>query len=292
MSLTELRAERVPGEQSVERDIRREAVRAEMVYAVLVPFGTRSLNYAAITGLPAIGAAHPDFAALRASRYDDQEQNGRVWRVRVSYEPVPAPPGGSDTKRIISSGWNSIEVQRDLIFDALTGAPVLNTAGDAFEQTLQVPRVDLQFVLEQEEDTAPSTVMPFSGTLNSDNITFDGISVAAKHGRMLISCRDTDEASRFDYLYTYTITVRTNIVLKATAPGYEDIGWREGTVSQGYRVLDAAELKHVMVEDDDTGDLRPVNSPVLLDSAGAQTATPYVQLWDAHVTADWSTLKL
>jgi len=292
MSLTLYRAERVPGQQTVDRNAAQAAIRAERVYSILVPFGTSSLNYALVTGLPAIGAQHPDHAALRAQQYEEVERNGRVWHVRVIYEPIPAPPAGEDTKEVVQRSFRSLEIQRELIFDAVTGALIVNTAGDPFDSALQVPAVQGQIVITQKENAAPTTVMPYTGSVNSASITIAGFVIGEKKGRIVIDCEENDPAERFAYTYTYTITLRENLVYSAAAPGYVDTGWREGIVSQGYRFLDTGELLTAMTKDEETGDLRPATVPVHLDENGERTTTPHVLLFDAHTPLAWSGLDL
>lgn len=290
MSATLNKAELLPGRR-VTRNEYGIAIEAERVYQVLRPLGAAEFNYTEVTGLPAKLSAHPVHSHLLVTGYEEQEDSGIRWLVTVKYGAIEAK-GTGDLSRVVSRSGNTVEGARDLTHDAVTGALVLNSAGDAYDSTISVPTAAYEITIVRQEDTAPATVMPYRGTINSASVTIMDTTFAAYAARLTITFKETDGSSDFDYEYTYTITERKNLVLIGGV--LTDIGWRESMVDQGYRYLDGGVKKQAMVLDEN-GEKRPVNTPILLNGSGAKLAlggNPVVGLYQAHPTANWSSLNL
>jgi hypothetical protein len=294
MSTATNKAELIPGRR-VDKNEYGIAIYAERSYQVMRLFGASEFGHADISGLPSLFSAHPIYPNLIAAKYRDDEDNALRWVVTVVYEPMKDGDPGEATSRIIRRSYLPSDGMRDLSYDQDTGEIVQNTAGDPYSATVQVPVTDLQIVIQREEDTDPATVMALNGTVNSDSVQIGAIDIAAYEGRLTIQCEETDGASDFDYVYTYTVQTRKNNVLIGV--NLTDIGWREAFVERGFRYLDGsdpAELVAAMVEDEQ-GNLQPVNEPVLLANDGTLLppgGTVVITIYDAHPLAAWTTLAL
>ena len=268
------------------------ATEAERIYQVLRANNSAEFALSAITGLPAAGTAHPVYTSLRVVEHEPIEENARQWFVRVTYRVAEAIPGEPSTTPVtVRTSYRNSNGQRELSFDAATGAVILNSAGDAFDSVITVPTGDFEIQIVKKQNVSNlSTLIGFNGTVNSGASTVGGISVAAHKGRLTIDVSEIEDAN-YDYEVIYTVAIRSNIIPSGETT--QDIGWREAFLQQGYRALfgSPAELKYVTVIDEQGEDV-PVNKPVLLNADGGITETPVFKIVNAHLTEDWRSLPL
>jgi hypothetical protein len=251
-------------------------------YQVLRDFASplNAENIATVTGLPAIGSAHPNQAGLKASSYRLAEDgSGLRWVVDVVYTK-PAAEAAKDRDSAwtrvnrtgnaeISRGWTMQEIQVDLVADAITGAAVLNAAGDPFESVPQVPRSLPVFRLERKESTAISGQIAKSGKYNSAATTIDGVAVPKHAGRLTITVDKLyGDPDGYTYKYTYEVALMEHIVNLAGT--LTDIGWDKALVQSGlfYKETGTGTKLRAMEIDEETAAARPRATPVLLDTNG------------------------
>jgi hypothetical protein len=232
-----------------------------------------------ISGLPAIGAAHPSNAKLLVTGYRlSEDSNGVRWVVEVIYardtqerpgENRP-PPGSAE----LSRGWTSQDIQVDLVTDAVSGATVLNSAGDPFESVPQVSRAVPVFRLERKESTAVATLLAMSGKVNSAAFTVDGVAVGVHCGRLVISQEKLyDDPDGYASKFTYELALmKRDVDIGGTVV---DIGWDVAFVDCGFfwYCAGVGNLR-AMAQDEETSSPRPTSSPILLDGAGQRSSTP------------------
>ena len=257
-------------EQSRVTDVTRKY---QVLRAVSAPLDAESMT--SISGLPAIGEAHPSDAALTVSGYHlAEDANGVRWVVDVIYSRASRettstnrPPRGSAE---LSRGWTMQDIQIDLVADAITGVAVLNSAGDPFESVPQVSRATPVWRREVKESTAVATRLAISGKVNSVAFTLDGVTIGIHCGRLTVSQEKLyDDPDGYDSKYTYELALMENKVdINGTVV---DIGWDKAFIQCGFFYKDrdeAATKLRAMEQDAETSAPRPTAAPVLLDALG------------------------
>ena len=275
----------------------------EEQYQVLRGFTDVQPSPTAIAGLPQTGAAHPTLADLVVVGHEPREDaTGVRWVITVRYERVGTVVGGSFKR--LRREWDTQDASRDLLYDAGTGLPMLNAAGDPFDRVPGVFHADRVLRVVRQENTAPATGLAMSGTINSAAVTAPGgISLDTHKGLLKIKCRETDptgtSSPTYKYEYIYEIYERT--MMAKINGALTDIGWDESFVERGYYYLDAVGGNRVRaLEDIDLGPpegviSRPTTEPVLLAADGTELAAgadPIIKRVQAIKEADWSTLLL
>jgi hypothetical protein len=287
----------IPG-RSIEIDDQSRLTNVTRKYQVLravsAPLDNEILT--SISGLPAIGAAHPSDSDLTVSGYRlAEDSNGVRWVVDVIYSRASAstPPESNRAPRgsaELSRGWTSQDIQIDLVADAVSGVAVLNSAGDPFESVPQVSRAVPVWRREVKEDTAVATRLAISGKVNSVAFTVDGVTVGIHCGRLIVSQEKLyDDPDGYASKFTYELALMKNDVdIDGTVV---DIGWDKAFVEQGffYYSDELARLR-AMEQDAETLQPRPTASPVLLDEAGLRSDTVVIKRVAAIPEVDFSTV--
>jgi len=268
----------LPG-RSMEVDAEERLTSVTRKYQVLratsAPLDAETLS--TITGLPAIGAAHPSDSDLTVASYRlAEDSNGLRWVVDVVYsrdssrppEPNRAPRGSAE----LSRGWTMQEIQIDLVADAITGLPVLNSAGEPFDSVPQVPRALPVFRMERKETTAIATLLAMSGKVNSDEVSIDGVDIPIHAGRLVVTQEKLyDDPDDYTSKFTYEIAIMSNLV-DLGAEALTDIGWDKALVQSGFIYNSADGKIRAMETDEETLTPRPSPMPVLLDADGYRLA--------------------
>lgn len=294
MSATKNRAELLPG-RSVEYDRSGYAVRATRVYQVMRLFGQVEFDIRNIDNLPVIGSAHPVYPWLPALRILPQEDpNGIRWVVTVEYfneVNEQSDPTQGHTIRIVSRSGDTVEVGRDIMSDQDTGAIVLNSMGQPFENTKQYQHFDSSITIVRRENKYPGTVMTHNGLVNNVSVVLSstGLTVAPYCGRLRISWKETEEGDDLKFEYTYQILIRSNLV-----EGVE-LGWRESYIDSGYEYMDGTEIVRATEKDVWSGEERPSSKPIYLDGSGGKLddgEPPVTITVNPYKTGSWASLYL
>jgi len=259
----------IPGRSmEVDADARLTSVvrKYQVLRSTSAPLNAETLS--TITGLPAIGAAHPSGSGLTVTGYRlAEDSNGLRWVVDVVYGRV-----SSSGSAEISRGWTMQEIQVDLVADAITGVPVLNSAGEPFDSVPQVPRALPVFRMERKETTAIATLLAMSGKVNSVAGSIDGVAIPIHAGRIVVTQEKLyDDPDDYTSKFTYEIAIMSNLVDLGEAD-LTDIGWDKALVQSGF-VYNSADGKiRAMETDEETLTPRPSPMPVLLDADGYRLA--------------------
>ncbi len=245
------------------------------------------------SGLPAIGSAHPSFTGLFAQGYRIQEGEGSEKTkiiVSVEYAPVVKSgegEGSGETLTYIEQmGWRSGSVQRDFTTDAMSGLPVLNTAGQPFDSVPQVDRPSPIWYKVWKTKTRNTSYVTYENKVNSGTLSVGGHSFGAAQVRCVAADEERifNDPCGYKYRYSIELQVVSNKVKLEGEDTATECGWHLPIVSTGTMELAGGELKRITVQAEDGSDV-PVSSPVLLDGNGAFNPTqsaPYVVLWKAY----------
>lgn len=269
------------------------------IYEVWLGRGVRATS-SNVSGLPAVNSVHPSFATLYVSgyRFSEVGAGNGVWHITVTYEPsVTASIGGGevDTK-ITGRTWGVTESQCDILFDAGTGTPLLNAAGDPFDsvpqRTIFAPKVSFT----RNESRSPGALNEFNGSINKEAVTALGIVFPARSARITISVRDTMAESGLRYECIYEISRRYNYILDGVT--VKDIGWDDALIECGYNYItgDGQRYKFTVKTKTTTGEIeeKEVSSPQLLTELGddGRGKPAVIKIIATHRELDWSGLSL
>ncbi len=275
-------------------------------WGVVLAYGTRPV-LGSITGLPAGGSAHPSYPyLLRAGitiRNAVDMAGSRVWLIDVAYapqgsagsvtnpDPDPEQPGETSVVRILEKAWPIYEVEGDLVADAMTGDPILNSAGEPYDRVPTIRRRYMGARVKRAEQNWPKLAASLDGTLNQSPIYVLGVLFPSRCARLEIEIEDTlAVGSDSRYHVTY------GIVPAHTPYGASlDAGYDVPLIEQGFSYLDGdGNLVRATVPDD-AGNSTPTPLPVLLAADGSLLpagSDPVVHVWATYPDADWSALNL
>lgn len=266
-------------------------------YQVLEPFGASAATALGASGLPAAGAAHADYSTLFVDQVTpEQDPDGQRWVISVRYGKSAGGSGGVLRQTVVYGSWCSSE---DLTADAVTGAPLLNLAGDPYDGTLVVPRKYPMWTITKEVSSlTKSSVMAMNGTVNNASVTMPCGTSLAKHCGYL-ECQISDLPGG-KYQVVYQVQRRIHLV-DLDGDGAVDIGWDEAILERGYFFLadGVTKLRFMETEVDPTTGaarldpsgspvVRPSGRPQLLDAFGDVGADPIFTRWATIPEATWS----
>lgn len=278
-----------------------DSLRKKFQIVMDAAMGAEDTSFASV---PAIGSAHPSFPYLFVQSYDVEEGEGpakHTLTVYVNYgrQEVHTEGSGQDayTCAVEKWGWDSSTDQKDLVTDA-TGAPVLNSAHDPFDQVPQVAVYAPVFTKIIKFTSRQSGVAACNCKVNSAAVTIGDLTCPA--GSLLCSVEEERLIGDpvWKYRYTVRLKYKTNRVKLMGSSELVDIGWDVAVTDAGMRELDAGG-KPVLIKqiDGETGKRCTVTSPELLDGQGHAVArdgttapTPYnfhFQAYDRTTFPGW-----
>lgn len=260
--------------------------------------------FTSVTGLPAIGAAHPSFPGLFAQGYKVKEGEGSEknrYEIGVEYAPVSVtgtPEEGEEGVQpecyVESIGWRTGSVARDFVVDAETGVAVLNTAEQPYESVPQVDRPSPTWYKVFKTKARQSSYVDYYGSVNGSEMTVGGHSCA----KDTLRCVQADEEMIFNdpagYKYRYSIALQylSNKVKLRDAKKETECGWQLALVSTGTVKRNGLFILRITVKDDD-GNSVPVSAPVLLDADGdfnPRRENPYTVEYVAYPRTDFPSI--
>lgn len=280
-------------------------------WGVVLAYGTRPV-LGSISGLPAAGSAHPSYPYLLRGgitiRNAVDMAGSRVWIVEVAYtpqgasgsvtnpDPDPEQPGVESVVRILEKAWPIYEVESDLVADASTGDPVLNSAGEPYDRVPTIRRRYMGARVKRAEQHWPRAAALLDGTLNQTPVYVLGVLFPSRCARLEIDIEDTlAVGSDSRYHVTYNIVPAHNYYgTSGDPPAPLDAGFDVPLVEQGFSYLSGGELVRATVADAN-GAETPTPLPVLLAADGSllpASSDPVVRVWHAYPDADWSELAL
>ena len=263
------------------------------------------------TAIPAINSEHPARAGMYAARYkisQPRDAKKHTLDVTVEYavrgfalDPLdPEDPADLTESQVLEWGWDDGTTTRELTTD-VTGAAVVNSAGDPFDSVPEVmsPAPTFTKVMKFKMQQSYAGYMC---KVNRTAMTIGGWQCPA--GTLLCTVAEKLNISEPEWPYTYTVRLRyrTNKVSSGSS-SVAEIGWQVSVIDKGMRERDATtgELKQIQVVSKETGKPVDVASAALLDgsghalvTSGGQTPYPVTLPFQAYETADfpaWFTSK-
>ncbi len=249
-----------------------------------LPTGVEAEEVAKCAGLPTIGSKHSGSASgndLIVTGYafeEGEDGEKQVIYCDVTYalanSVTETDEAAQSSQAVVSWGWHSGSVSRDLVRNAKDGSLVVNSAGQPFDSVPQIdfPSPTLSKVIKTKARQA--NWMGMQGKINNAAITIGGCSCAAHQVR----CVQVDEERLFNdeggfkYQYTCAFQVmynKTSIEGKAA----EEIGWDIAVVDCGTMQIVNDKLVPIKSVSEETGQEVFCSSPVLLDGQGRAVLT-------------------
>jgi hypothetical protein len=252
-------------------------------------------------GVPAIGSEHPQRPDYYVDHYDVTQPDGAAKAtldVDVTYAATGfnVEPGEEPVDTQVEEwGWDDGTADRELLTD-VTGKPVVNSAGDPFENVPTVTAPAPTFTKVVKFKTRQS-VRQYFCKVNGQQMTIGGDSFAPGQLLCTVSERRNIGDKKWAYVYTVRLRFRSNLVKIAQAQQATDIGWDIAVTDAGMREIDdtTGGLKLIQVPSGESGEFATVTSAELLDghgkaiarSASGAPVNPYNIKFAAYETANF-----
>lgn len=272
-------------------------------YAVVMASDDRP-TLETVSGLPGFGAAAGTSGGLESLIVDrisfrHAGQSSRVWKISVRYvrnsgdsdeEPDAANAG------LLDVSWGTSESSADVVADAddETGAPLLNSAGDAFDTVPQKTCYGSSVTVIRKERDFPATAYSKNGCVNSAAVKICNVDFPAHSAMLKVSVKENADED-FPFVATYQIDRRVNVIAAANGEEARDIGWDVAFLQCGFQYLETSEgqtVKRKFVVEDESGTLRDVSTPQPLDENGAPSEKAAVRVVRVYPVYDFAALKL
>lgn len=263
------------------------------VYAIYNSSTEERLDLSSVSGLPAIGSQHPTDNSLILARFTVAEHTpGKLFReISAIYETAGSGESsgtGEETTeyRLTALDFPTYTQSGDLVTDQVTGAPVINAAGEVFDTVPQVEKLLTGVHFIQRLKSAPLNILALSGTVNSGSITIYGITFKPRTARLNATARYLFDGSKYPYELDVTIEPRENVINAGSvdllpagiSDDYTrddediDIGWDVALLECGYQYRNASgALVRFTVTADDGSESAP-QLPQLLTKDGGDYA--------------------
>lgn len=233
-----------------------------------------------ITGIPAIGSKHPSSSRLKVREHRVEEGGGadaNTLIVTVVYgypDEEGQTEGGSEETpgkeyQCTEWGWDAGTDSRELNADAVSGAPICNSAGDVYASVPSVSVPAPVFTKAMKFVDRQSGALAHSCKVNESAVSIGGVSYPAATLLCTVAEKRLFGDSKYNYLYTVQLKYRTNKVVIGGSGSSEEIGWDVAITDAGMRERNR-EGKLVLIKaiDPETGTPFVVTSPELLDGSG------------------------
>ena len=207
------------------------------------------------------------FLTARRIRLEQRSDTPYFWEATVEYSSAPMDREEQEKEdfpdpldRPAIRRWGTVQYREAVEKDRF-GNAVVNTAGDLYDPPPERDVSNWTVTITKNVASVPDFVIDYQNTVNDDDITIGGLSVAAGQAKMQsieIGEEITESGSTY-YQFSYTLEIKW-------------AGWQLELLQQGLRQVDPADDSKRIPCVDKNGD--PVTSPVLLDADGEQIATP------------------
>jgi len=244
--------------------------------------------------IPAIGAAHPAYSAVKCIRrriklVDDDDF--LTWEVECEYalptpgrnnissNPINDPPrisfGSAQYTRVVERAYQS----GDTIDDP--SEAVLNSAGQPFDPPVVQEEENMVISITRNERTIdPADLVTYRNTINSASITIAGVVIAEHRGRMrsIMASKAWDTSGTAYWQVSYEIEI-------ATATHIREI------LDAGYYERNSSGLVPILDKGDNP---EPITEPAPLDGSGGEgdPTSPVYLSYQTYWAKAWSGLSL
>lgn len=265
------------------------------VYTVYWPDTAGAFSLDNVTsGLPAEGDEHPANADLTVAEFRIAEHEpGVAWRrVSVIYtrgeeEEESGSGGTSSIGKLVALDYPIYTQSGDLIADQVSGAPVLNSAGDVFDSvpSIEALYTGVHWTRRLSSWDKVKDQLALSGTVNSAAVTIYGVAFRKRTARLRITARNTFDGSSRPWELDVTVEPRHTFVDSgvqyrpdSTMAAYDsvagrgyDIGWDVAILDCGFQFLDTSATPPAKVRftvKDEAGNESAPQLPQLLTATG------------------------
>ena len=221
------------------------------------------------SSLPAIGSQHPDDAnAYCRSLRVDNTDFWKGWTVTATF---------SDERDLSTNpihdeaqiSWSAESYEEVILYDAVTGHAILNTANDPFSEPPTREATHLVASISANVASVPTWVLSYQDAVNSDAITIGGLSIGvgkAKMQNLAISQKQTRNNTDF-YRLSFQIKIKEEgWKFRPLSTGFSQLKYHTTFHQWGHVTTDVFKTDCVNI----LGDWKPVSEPALLDAAGRQ----------------------
>jgi hypothetical protein len=275
-------------------------------YAVLLDSGVRP-SPSTVTGVPEIGDELEGISGRYCTEvaWRQQDPQSQVWIATVTYSPGEGQVVGGNTIVDFDFRWAIRSVMADFTQDAITGAPVCNSAGEPFDSVPQREIICPSLSWRRLSKIAPSTWADYNGTVNEDEVTILGYTFPPHCARFRYEARQLDDSDGTGKRYEYSMMIdgATNPWVEyASVDGtsvaeQEDIGWDFGPLDAGYSYLDYDEsppvVRPILIDDGDGKLIKPsMPQPISGGTWVPERGNLYFLRFSPYKEASWTTLKL
>lgn len=218
----------------------------------------RAYHVGSHASLPVIGEVHPDDSgAWCTSLSVDPTDPWKGWTVTAEYttdrELAENP---TEDPAIIT--WNSEQFQRPAVF-SYDGDAICNSAGDPFDPPNMMDDSRRVVTITKNLAVVPTWILTYQDAVNSDEVTIDGVTVAAGKAKMqAVSVGEAQTRNGFGFrTVTFTIHLQKD-------------GWLLEPLDAGFREKNSSVMNNIL----NSGDFEAPSSPVPLDGSGAVLDNP------------------
>lgn len=280
------------------------------------PSARLDVSTPAALGLPVLGSPHPLSEDLELVEYRVKEHEpGQLFReVECVYESGGENESEGEGSQAVEVGrltaldWPAYTATGDLVSDQVTGAEVLNSAGDVFDSVPQYEETWIGVHFVRRVRNWPSGIIALAGTVNSARVTIYGVTFEPRTARLRVGCRYLFDGSKRPYELDITVEPRHMVVDTNTSElrpvGIEnnysmdgtkiDVGWDVALLDCGFQYLDSGGNPVRFTVEDETGNRSAPQLPQLLDADGHDGRDASHKSFFVVQTAignDWQKLK-
>jgi len=246
-----------------------------------------------VSGLPDEGDEHPSNSDLTVAEFKIAEHEpGVVWRrilvvyTRGDEESEGGGSGSESVGKLVALDYPVYTQSGDLVADQVSGAPVLNSAGDVFDSvpTVETLYTGVHWTRRLSSWAKVSPQLALDGTVNAATVTIYGVAFRKRTARLRITARNTFDGSSRPWELDVTVEPRHTFVDSScdfrpdsTMASYNavaglgyDVGWDVPLLDCGYQYLDTSSppQKFRFTVTDDAGQTSAPQLPQLLTNDG------------------------
>lgn len=226
------------------------------------------------TGVPAIGANHPNRRGYRVARYEVTQPEGKAKStldIKVVYAPQDVNADPLDPTKIdyvLEWGWDDGTGERELVVAAdANHTPVVNSAGDVFANAPRVTEPTPTFT-KRIRSSVRQEYAQYLCAVNAEAVTIGAMVCAPRTLLCTVAERKYIGEEYFPFEYTIKLRYRSNVVHHESSATDEEVGWDAAIVDAGMRQLVNGRLELIEIPSSETRQPCTVTSPELLDGQG------------------------
>lgn len=257
------------------------------VYQVVVSDPSKEISPDSVIALPKKDSKHTTWKTLYVESYSwsHAAPRARLWTCEVVYKrrQTTEASGEDGRTRVLMQEWGHEGGQGEIVSDAGSGAPVVNSAGDPFDS---LPTRDETYPCVRygyAEKTFRPERLWLNNCINNAELTVLGITFPPHTCRLKVSCKRNLQSEDWPYEWTYIFVGRESWVKRSQcvplgggdiSVDYEEdglkmnIGWDVALLQCGFQHFDENGDKVKFLVQDANGNPTEPSLPQLLDVDG------------------------